>query len=278
MQWLATDFIEERKWKRAAARVLGEEAMKNLPNSEESKEQTTTTEAPPETPKGTEGEGKDVEVAVEMEVEDTGETCTPDDVSANVPQNLIQYDPVSEEDVASAKTVAKTLSNMVLDMVLHVDDHEIDVNTKDEESRCPSSTAPPSSTTDTDRGTVPNLQQQWENDQATRNTKEQVFLSISNHVDSMLQKLKKAGNKKSSSTNKTTASQLPVPLSTRQQSMLDTIQGVIRLGAGAILGGPPSCGKTILVCSLLWKKRSDGPQLIVCSPASMVRLWRYFCV
>ena len=39
---------------------------------------------------------------------------------------------------------------------------------------------------------------------------------------------------------------------------------------GAILVGPAASGKTIAACSLLWKQRSNGPQLLVCPPASVV--------
>jgi len=36
------------------------------------------------------------------------------------------------------------------------------------------------------------------------------------------------------------------------------------------LDGPVATGKTVLSCSLLWKRRFEGPQLLACSPAGLV--------
>eukprot|EP00550_Attheya_septentrionalis_P010565 CAMPEP_0198304546 /NCGR_PEP_ID=MMETSP1449-20131203/57458_1 /TAXON_ID=420275 /ORGANISM="Attheya septentrionalis, Strain CCMP2084" /LENGTH=2889 /DNA_ID=CAMNT_0044007071 /DNA_START=128 /DNA_END=8797 /DNA_ORIENTATION=- len=44
-------------------------------------------------------------------------------------------------------------------------------------------------------------------------------------------------------------------------------------GPGAILSGSAGCGKTMAIGGMLWKQRQDGPQLVLCPPASLIR-WR----
>ena len=40
---------------------------------------------------------------------------------------------------------------------------------------------------------------------------------------------------------------------------------------GCLLSGAGSSGKTFATCSVLWKNRANGPQLVVCSPDSLVK-------
>ncbi|KAL7563718.1 hypothetical protein ACA910_020408 [Epithemia clementina (nom. ined.)] len=40
---------------------------------------------------------------------------------------------------------------------------------------------------------------------------------------------------------------------------------------GSLLSGPVSSGKTFTTCSILWKNKSSGPQLVVCSADSLVK-------
>jgi len=44
-----------------------------------------------------------------------------------------------------------------------------------------------------------------------------------------------------------------------------------RVRVGSILRGAVASGKTIATCALLWRNRSTGPQLLLCSSACMVR-------
>lgn len=40
--------------------------------------------------------------------------------------------------------------------------------------------------------------------------------------------------------------------------------------AGVVVGGPAFSGKTTISCSMFWKYRESGPQLLICSPSSVV--------
>ena len=40
--------------------------------------------------------------------------------------------------------------------------------------------------------------------------------------------------------------------------------------SGFMLNGPVASGKTFSTCALLWRRREKGPQLLVCSAASLV--------
>jgi hypothetical protein len=65
----------------------------------------------------------------------------------------------------------------------------------------------------------------------------------------------------------------PFTASTGQLAAVASIEDLwLRVSAGVVLGGPVHSGKTIISCSCLWKFRNEGPQLVVCSPLSMVRL------
>ncbi len=44
------------------------------------------------------------------------------------------------------------------------------------------------------------------------------------------------------------------------------------LSVAAVLGGNLGIGKTIVGCSTLWKNRHAGPQLVLCSPATLVSI------
>ena len=63
-----------------------------------------------------------------------------------------------------------------------------------------------------------------------------------------------------------------VNVSAQQKEIIEFVEGIWNSSsAGAMISGLPVSGKTIATCCLLWKHRLDGPQLIVCPPASMVR-------
>jgi RecG-like helicase len=72
---------------------------------------------------------------------------------------------------------------------------------------------------------------------------------------------------------------IPVEATSDQATAMTNVEDCwLRLSTGAILGGPIHSGKTVVACSLLWKFRLDGPQLILCSPSSVVsaRSFRLF--
>lgn len=45
-----------------------------------------------------------------------------------------------------------------------------------------------------------------------------------------------------------------------------------RIKIGVFVRGPLASGKTVCACSLLWRSRERGPQIVVCSPGSMVSI------
>lgn len=65
---------------------------------------------------------------------------------------------------------------------------------------------------------------------------------------------------------------MQVPDSKRKQVDNDS-EKKFHFGCGAILTGESGSGKTICAGSLLWKYRQEGPQLVVCTPASLVSVF-----
>jgi RecG-like helicase len=101
--------------------------------------------------------------------------------------------------------------------------------------------------------------------------RDKVFQDISNHVENLIDKMKKNGAKPKAQSSTAKMPGLQVSLSTAQAKTMDSIEDYwTRLEAGAVLSGPFAAGKTIVACTILWKHRLSGPQLLVCSPASMV--------
>lgn len=59
-------------------------------------------------------------------------------------------------------------------------------------------------------------------------------------------------------------------------SQLDVVDAIEEwwdhFGVGTVIQGTQACGKTILACSLLWRSRSHGLQVVICSASSIVSL------
>jgi hypothetical protein len=88
------------------------------------------------------------------------------------------------------------------------------------------------------------------------------------YVNGVLEKLRdSAGSDRSSSAVDADG----VNLSEGQIDVIEFIEDRWkRVQGGSILAGPVASGKTIATCALLWRHRSCGPQLLVCSSAAMV--------
>jgi hypothetical protein len=62
-------------------------------------------------------------------------------------------------------------------------------------------------------------------------------------------------------------------LTEEQLTIVEYVDQLWGSSLGAALSGMPMSGKTVATCSLLWKHRVHGPQIVVCPPASMVSLF-----
>jgi len=305
MRWLATDFIEERKWKHATARMMGNLAVasRKLSSEQQQGDETETAAAAVGSSNQAEaaaimegGENENVNAtknvvdAMEVDVE---EESDPKETRAKVEEC---YKEVTEEDEKTAREVATTISKMIAELALSKREEKEKsepywsssslstppMGEEEEQSALATEAAtngeaandellgdPSASPT----VTLENMEPNKDGDQLTI-SKTEALNRASKFVDKILNELKcgDSGSSKSKSASKHKAGMdYGIQLLDGQTSVVKTVQDRWqRLQVGAVLRGTVASGKTIAACSLLWKHRSSGPQLLLCSGASMV--------
>jgi hypothetical protein len=289
MRWTATDFIEERKWKASTARTIGKAILS--PKETLVIQQTRTLDGL----RSDQNHAPKPNGSIDEEMDDTTalETKTAKATEGKQIERRPYVD-VSSEHYDSARKAARIISNMISELSASIidagafaqsddgyrkalDRHRQvrkqlegdgvmsnateNVSTKTE----PTGDDPVSKKIAEEKHRAENPQ---ESDHSER---EKQFQEISDHVENLFDKIKKTGAKPK---NQSTIAKMPglqVSLSTAQAKTMDSIEDYwTRLEAGAVLSGPFAAGKTIVACTILWKHRASGPQLLVCSPASMV--------
>jgi hypothetical protein len=292
MSWMATDFIEERKWKVSTARTLGSAI-------------TTPRLAVVSPPTG-----KKTEATATMSKESTG--------SSEVPEKTLK-ESASAVKVSSAKTesreseryaqptlgdskstrrVAKLMSSMISELcsaslesgsLSRTDDSHAEALIRFLEVRGKTEKASSCSrdSQESDEHTAQQLDvkgQSHEEDtthEAVANREDMLveetsFESISEYIEA----LEEVPEGRIKSTKNEKPKVFDSEGFNAYAGQKDAIQFVEELwdrpsSPGAILAGPASSGKTIATCALLWKQRSHGPQVIVCPPASVVSIFEF---
>jgi hypothetical protein len=258
---MATDFIEEQKWKYAAARVLSAQASsvvkeKSLPtNSNEKQSVVETIEQSLTSDVVRLGCERNMEI-INKESRSAG-TMT---ASTTQPTN---FQPMTNDDIISARNVAKQVSGMISDMV-HLN------NTSSGPSIASSSGVSHNNSQSTavidEFATTEPLPE-------FRKEKAEFIERVSSHIDHIAKTTttytctvdeKRKLVEEALNTNE-------IQPSNGQLKIIHTIEDRWeRVGVGSVLHGPRSSGKTIVACSVLHRNRSHGPQLLICSAASLV--------
>lgn len=272
MRWLATDFIEERKWKVCASRTVAQAALSSSIVKVDVLQTSSKTIV--HSSNDVSRETSDEEVVTESTTEDAATT-------------IRSYPEVSPEDEAHSKTVSSILSNMILELSTTIetvgftslaggeyakslDRHlqtrknlESDSGPVQDDEEDPSSHHGNAMDTDEEPESKENVPLQEGDDTG------KTFDRISKFVDDVLLKVSKPGSK--SKTASLALGEMGLEPTENQRKVIERINDLwSRAGSGALLGGPRSSGKTISACSLLWNKKADGPQLVVCAPSCMV--------
>jgi hypothetical protein len=212
MRWMATDFREERKWKRATTRLLSSAVVKK---------ETSAKELPAK--------------KVEKEV--------------RAPKPLIKdfsnvYDDAM--DVETTKNVARQLSTMISEKIAFLLEE-------------------PKLTKDTAEET--NL------DNATSETEHLIHDKNIMHekISALFESVQTTTWEEELDLGE--GQQYGLQMSEQQSATILRIEsGWDKLNVGSVLHGSRCSGKTILVSSLLWRRRDLGPQLLLC-PASRLIRW-----
>jgi hypothetical protein len=293
MRWTATDFIEERKWKASTARTIGkailspketlamqqtrtsdglrvDQAQAHAPKSSGSSDEEMDDTSPLETKAGKATEGKHIERR--------------------------PYVDVSSEHDDSARKAARIISNMVSELSASIIDAGAFAQSDDgyrkalerhrqvrkqlegdgATSNAMENVSPKTEPTGNDPVSKQIVEEKHQAEispdkEGNSSEREKMFQGISDQVENLIDKVKKNGVKPKNQATIVKMPGLQVSLSTAQAKTMDSIEDYwTRLEAGAVLSGPFAAGKTIVACTILWNHRSSGPQLLVCSPASMV--------
>jgi HSA len=273
MRWMATDFVEERKWKRCASQNISSAVVRNVHRSASLPTKPTS-----------------VVVADASErTRKTGDTLGSVGGSSRETTRLastkstILYTEPCLEDITKAKEIASMVSFMIIGLSACPLSMRVEQvtscnslgtaigrasdelqNTQDPNDPNPMDESPKrSSSVSGDECTTlaPSFREQ---DASLRETQLQI---LSDYVESIVSKVDPSKKPKHTAS----ATDAPFTASPGQLAAVACIEDLwLRVSAGAILGGPANSGKTVISCSFLWKFRSEGPQLVICSPLSMV--------
>jgi HSA len=273
MRWMASDFIEERKWKRCASQNISSAVVLNVHRSASLPTKPTS-----------------VVVADASErTRKTGDTLGSVGGSrrestrlASTKSTLLYTEPCLE-DITKAKEIASMVSVMIIGLSACPLSMRVETvtscnsfgtamgcasdelqNTQDPNDPNPMDVSPKrSSSVSGDECTTlaPSFREQ---DASLRETELQI---VSDYVENIVSKVDPSNKPKHTAS----ATDVPFTASSGQLAAIACIEDLwLRVSAGAILGGPAHSGKTVISCSFLWKFRSEGPQLVICSPLSMV--------
>lgn len=271
MNWLATDFIEERKWKASSGRIIGaalrasdfvggKNTRKKAIHGAAIKENGASSEQVTKTPKEPDAVVDEARYA-ELSVEDTRHARTKSKLLSTMISELAgaigESRGKSHQDKvhAAALNRYKKARTRLLDGVDDAADEVLD------ESRIADKSNPQCGDVE--------MQDAEKKSNSEEQYKEVTFSEISKRIE----KLHPADNLKEKFPYKELAnatSARKFHLSDDQQKMVEFAERVWASFAGAALEGMPTSGKTVATCSLLWKHHGDGPQLVVCPPANIV--------
>jgi hypothetical protein len=308
MTWMATDFIEERKWKLSSARTIGLAirtpgiavmAPPGARAAEPSREKNGSAEMS--------SDFKDCK----MEVEDNSvrkkadaPVAKPSFVKAKS-QDSPRYIAPTMEDGKSARKVARIVCCMVSELISATLDSGA-ITRSDQSHRealgryrqlrrkliTDKSGASLASITEADKkehdkqATEKAEAAELENGVIRNGDKMEVepaeeknevieaksFESITDYIETSLHQPAEGRSKSAKSEKPKVFSTEGLRLSSGQKEAIEFVEELWerKHSPGAILSGTAVSGKTIATCSILWKQRSNGPQLLLCPPARLV--------
>ena len=297
MRWMASDFIEERKWKVACGKTLSSsvkqhvEEQKLAARAAKGKSKTTPNKtddqsAATETPSSSN--------AISTKSSKSVETKTGDRRKMSISDSNPIYVESSNEDIAHSKKVSKLLSLTVSDHWDVIRNKGAFPRTRDgyvavyerfrkvKEELLGDKSGVQVKSCDNDHDVTPSA--------APPTFQELEFDDISKKLQKAVEATKSLKAKTNDALDKERALQkyrksliCGVDLSNEQMKAVHFIESVWaareETGVAAVLGGNGlGRGKTIAGCATLWKNRLTGPQLVLCSPASLVRIHNCFFV
>lgn len=298
MRWLATDFVEERKWKAASARTLSTAVLsKHLTavtpiaaGAERDKKATCSEE---------ENGRNEVSQIQEAAGTATGTDKSSDKDRLHDGMGDRTYEHPSASDVKLVFSTAKIISDMIAELwdgtqhrgTLSTSRDEplmaalarhttmrksLEMDGSKSESISPQPAENRNGESGIDTGNAATfveskeriteyMQVDGETPRASLSADE-----ISEQIEKSIERVKSRTTRRSRSKSLNEG----IALGEEQRKAIDFIEFIWggHDMAGSVLDGPISSGKTVAACSMLWRHRSEGPQVLVCSPASVVSI------
>lgn len=297
MSWMASDFIEERKWKVSAARTIASAIPKPdlLATSSPASLAAKTgreNEDKMETDTAQEGSGKEKEdSAAEIKKSTKSKRAR----KKSKPTIQREYQSLTLGNIESCRNVGRILSAMIFELgeamidagtMGKTDEYHRKALDRFQKSRSDilneenEASDDNETTTDIIESEAEATKSKFTNDIEIENglnhaepVEEHSFESISEHVEKIRSSMER--NTKSASTDITNALEVgKLNLTSGQKETMNFVEKAWTASPSqsAIIAGHPLSGKTIATCSILWKHKSKGPQVLICSPASVVSL------
>ena len=288
MRWMASDFIEERKWKVACGKALSSSVRQHID------EQKLAAKSAKGKSKNTPNKSDDISAATGTPANPISSTKSTKSVDSKSndrrkmsisDSNPLYVDP-SNNDVEHSRKISQLLSLTVSDhwdialtkgaFPLTDDDYKAGYEryrkVRGELLGETSEICVKSSTVESPLPPPPTH-------------KELKFDVISKKMQESVEAVKSLKTKSDEALSKERALQkyrksltCGVQLSKTQLKAVHFIESIWGsrddMSVAAVLGGNVGTGKTIVGCSTLWKNRLAGAQLVLCSPASLVSLLR----
>ena len=268
MRWLATDFVEERKWKASSGRVLSAAVLSHYSSLCKAAEDKDRAAAAKDKEKMVEDEKKEPEDDIIMEGTEKSVQSEP----AEAPQRRRFVNP-SEDDLLLVKSNAKKMAKMVADKweyILKSGDVTFQGTIAAKNEGRLSSGASPVNVS----GNTPEISEQCLPSIVISPEAENGVTSLSHDaigkkVDALLDRIERRPRQRTRS--KQASSKSKYTLSPVEQKASDFIEFVWKANfpAGAILGDAYSFSPYDVASSLL--KQHRGTHLVLCPPARVLR-------
>lgn len=286
MRWMASDFIEERKWKVACGKSLSSSVKQHVDaqklaakattgKSKNTPNKTDDTSAATETPSSS---SKPISIKSNKSVDSKSSDRRKMSISDSNPL----YVGPSNDDVEHSRKISQLLSITVSDhwdVALrkgafpltddsYVAGYERFRKVRGELLGETSEITVQSRNNDSNPRAPPTFQE-LQFDEISKKIQESVKA-----INSLKAKIEDALSKERALQKYRKSLTSGVELSNAQLKALHFIESVWEnreeFSVAAVLGGNLGIGKTIVGCFTLWKNRHAGPQLVLCSPATLV--------
>lgn len=285
MRWLATDFVEERKWKVAGCKAISSAVRKY---HKEAENNTMSKLKASQTPKTSPASSVHEEVKntstkeekvvdVQHHEDSESESSHEQSISALTRESDIEFVDPSEDDLAMSKSISTAISKLMesnWDNILAISGNN-DVENLDALSHKRYNTAIPIADNMDDAVCNTSFQERKQNTfTEIEEMLGQCSCTIEKHRSSPPSTFDEFRNEVGKSTAVASIELL--------DNQLEILQYIERIWeeekhsylSGSIIAGPVGCGKTIATATLLWRRRELGPQLLLSPTASMIR-WKH---